>query len=419
MRNSNYLNTTKMMESLSDSFTDDAIFLIQSYFDKLTTRLDNSGVPSTKQKFIVRGLYYFINEYIEDHSHKGNLINFETTLEILNEIGSPTDIIQTISFSKDVQTIFPEANQQSGAQTISKVTPTSRSIPSRVLDHPIICKYCNTSNDPSSNYCESCGRNFFSQQELHQNIRQEMIDHNYFLIFITSCFFLGLLQIVLYSTSQIALFSVLFPDISLRPWGFPFPEELAISMILSFLPAVVITFICGFLIDELYLNKLKSSKQRYNQAIENFQGRFILGIWLTLAGILLITYLIINGYREFILHLFILLAVYSASFWNHFLIAGKPKDVPYFRLLRTKKILDNHIKRKYFMFMPTLLFATIILVTLWLIVANSLVHPDFLFQDLFYVGVLLLFTTFVVANGLFLVYYYNWSNVRKFLEMED
>ena len=61
MRNSNPLNITEIMDSLSDSFTDDAIFLIQSYFDKLNTKLDASGVPSTKQKFIVRGLHYFIN----------------------------------------------------------------------------------------------------------------------------------------------------------------------------------------------------------------------------------------------------------------------------------------------------------------------------------------------------------------------
>ena len=412
MRNSNPLNITEIMDSLSDSFTDDAIFLIQSYFDKLNTKLDASGVPSTKQKFIVRGLHYFINEYIEDHLHKDSLINFETALEILNEIGSPTDIIQAISYSKDSQTIFPEVSQQSGIVTKSK--PDS----SRTRIQTVVCRHCNTSNPPSSNYCESCGRNFVSQQDFPQNIKQELIDHNYSLIFVFSCLSLSLLQIFLYSLSQITLFTVLFPDVSLRPWGIPFPEELAISMILSFLPAAVFTFIFGYLLDEFYLNKMKSSKQKYNLAVENFQGRFILGIWLILVGIVLVTYLVINGYREFTPHLLILLMFYSASFWIHFFIVGKPNNVPYFKLLRTKKILDNHVKEKYFMLFPVLIFVATIIVTLWLIVANSLVHPNIPFQDLFLVGGLLLTSTVIISNGLFFVYYYNWSSVRKFLEME-
>ncbi len=83
MRHNNVINITEILNSLSESFTEDAIFLIHSYFDKLQNKLETSGVPQTKQGFILKGLYYFINEYIEDHVNKNSIISFETTLNIL------------------------------------------------------------------------------------------------------------------------------------------------------------------------------------------------------------------------------------------------------------------------------------------------------------------------------------------------
>jgi hypothetical protein len=90
MKPDNDINIIEIINSLSESFTEDAIFLIHSYFNKLQNKLGTSGVPQTKQSFILKGLYYFINEYIEDHVNKSSIISFETTLNILNEIGSPT-----------------------------------------------------------------------------------------------------------------------------------------------------------------------------------------------------------------------------------------------------------------------------------------------------------------------------------------
>ncbi|NHJ02546.1 MAG: hypothetical protein EAX86_10450 [Candidatus Heimdallarchaeota archaeon] len=56
----------------------------------------------------------------------------------------------------------------------------------------------------------------------------------------------------------------------------------------------------SFLFDEFYLNKLRSSKQKYDKANENLQGRLILGIWLDVTGIVLLTFLIMNGFQEFV-----------------------------------------------------------------------------------------------------------------------
>jgi hypothetical protein len=212
------------------------------------------------------------------------------------------------------------------------------------------------------------------------------------------------------------MFSYLFPDIHIRPWGIPFPESLAISMILSFIPAFIVALIVGFLFDQLYLNELKSTKQKYNQAIENLQGRFLLGLWLTVIGIILFVFLILNGFTEFIPLFFIVLAIYGASNWNHFFLGGKPSNVPYFKLLTTKKLLDNNVKEKYFVFNPISIFMSIILATLWAFLADYLLHPELEIQELVLVGGLVMITLFILVNGIFFMYFYNWSNIKKIIQ---
>jgi hypothetical protein len=58
MKHNKQLNVSEMINSLSENFTEDALFFIHSYFDKLQKKLETSGVPQTKQGFIIRGLYY-------------------------------------------------------------------------------------------------------------------------------------------------------------------------------------------------------------------------------------------------------------------------------------------------------------------------------------------------------------------------
>jgi hypothetical protein len=413
MKPDNDINIIEIINSLSESFTEDAIFLIHSYFNKLQNKLETSGVPQTKQSFILKGLYYFINEYIEDHVNKNSIISFETTLNILNEIGSPTDIIQTLSSTKDslmTSTTKSEPNIVSRSKSFSKLPQKA--------NHLTVCQYCQTSNESSSNYCENCGRNQFYQQNLLQNIKQEIIDHNYFITFLFCWFGFAILQVFFYASFGISMFSYLFPDIHLRLWGIPFSESLAISMILSVIPAFIVTLIVGFLFDQLYFNELKSSKQKYNQAIEKLQGRFILGIWLSVIGIILFVFLILNGFTEFILPLFIVMFMYGASLWKHFFLEGRPNDVPYFKLLSTKKLLDNNVKEKYFVFNPISIFMSIILATLWAFLADYLLHPELEFQELVLVGGLVMIVLFILVNGIFFMHFYNWSHIKRIIQRE-
>ncbi|MHA2123529.1 MAG: hypothetical protein ACW990_20215 [Promethearchaeota archaeon] len=413
MRHNNDISITEILNSLSESFTEDAMFLIHSYFDILQTKLETFRVPQTKQGFILKGLYYFINEYIEDHMNKNSIISFETTLNILNEIGSPLDIIQTLSSTKDSQMTSitkSEPSTASRSQSFSELTQKA--------NHLTVCQYCHTSSESSSNYCENCGKNLFDQQDFLQNIKQEIIDHNYFITFLFCWFGFVILQAFFYVSFGISMFSILFPDIHLKLWSIPFSESLAISMILSSIPAFIVSLIVGFLFDQLYFNKLKSSKQKYNQAIEKLQERFILGIWLNVIGIILFLFLILNGFTEFIFLLMIVLWMYGVSIWNHFFLKGKPNDVPYFKLLSTKKLLDKHVKEKYFVFNPISMFMSIILAALWAFLAEYLLYPELEFQELVLVGGLGMIALFIIVNGIFFMYFYNWSYIKKIIQRE-
>jgi len=414
MKNDKQYNVSEIVNSLSGNFTEDAIPLIHSYFNKLYEKLEHSGVPQTKQNFILKGLYYFVNEYIEDHTNKNSIISFETTLEILNEIGSPTDVIQTLSITKDTQVIDTSKDNQTVREPINKSALESQ----YKEEQQIVCKHCYTSNNRSSSYCENCGRNFSYQLDFPQNLKQEIIDHNYFVVFMVSWFCLAIFQILFYASFGTSVFSLIFPDIHFRSWEIPFPEDLVFSMTFSSLPAFPITIFIGFFLDELLLNKLKSPKQKYNQAIENLQSRFILGIWLTFTGIIIFSFLVVNEFIEFFPLLLVLLMIYGASFLNHFFLGGKPNNVPYFKLLGTKKTLDSHVKEKYFIFNPIVLFLSAILVTLWAILSNIFLHPEIQIQELPLIGGLILVAAILIFNGLFFLYFYNWSNINKFIYRE-
>ena len=111
--------------------------------------------------------------------------------------------------------------------------------------------------------------------------------------------------------------------------------------------------------------------------------------------------------------------IYSTSFWNHFFLTGKPTDVPYFQLLSTRKTLDNHVKERYFMLDPVLIFISVILVALWLIFGDRFLYPAILGQELVLVGGLTLIAIIILANGLFFMYFYNWPYIKKLSATAD
>ena len=153
MNNKTNFKILEIIDSLSESFTDDALFLIQSYFKKLNKKMIESGVPHRKQRFIIDGLQSFLDEYIEDSIGKKR-ISFDDTLDILSEIGSPTEIIQTLSFTKHTGIITTSTEEN---HILNKHITSNSNIDSSEIfqreNNLNFCRYCRTANEKSSNYC--------------------------------------------------------------------------------------------------------------------------------------------------------------------------------------------------------------------------------------------------------------------------
>ncbi len=407
----------KIVDSLEENFTEDALFLIQSYFSKLLNKMIESGVPYSKQHFILNGLYYYLNEYIEDFILQKHIINFSSTLDILNEIGSPTEIIQTLSFTKhsEINGIKNQENNLINEDFISYRSNAS-SAKHQETNNFIYCRYCQTSNEKTSNYCINCGKNLYSQENFSQTFKQDLIDHNYFITFILCWLSFVAVNVLFYDSFDTSTFALLFPEVHLRSWGISFPEDLAISMILSVIPAILTTIIGGYILDQLYFDKLKSPKQKYRQAIENLHDRFYLGVWLVVLAIFIFAFLLLNGFVEFMIPLMISIIIYAGMFWKQYLGGDQLHNLPYFKLLSTKKSLDNYIKDKYFLFSPISIFISAISAIIWTILGDFVLHQEFQIQHLVLVGGLVMIALFVLFNGFFFIYFYDWSYIRGYYE---
>jgi hypothetical protein len=411
MKNNPYLQ--KIIDEIAENFTDDALFLVQSYFKKLVSKMEESGVPEAKQKFILNGLHYYLNEFIEDYTSQKKIISFESTLEILNEIGSPTEIIQTLSFTRlsEMDSNFSDEKvERTSTERIKSPVTFEREVQ---RDGLIRCRYCHTMNEKSSNYCDNCGNNLFSQGSSPQNFKQDLIDHNYFITFILCWITFAAVNIIIYVSFDVSMWSLLFPDVHIRKWGIPFPEDLAISMLFSIIPAIVTAIIGGYLLDELFFVNLKSQKQKYRQALENLHGRFFVGVWFFVFGILIFTFLSLNGFNEFVLPLMPSLFFYGVMFWKQF-FGEKPYNMPYFKILSTKRSLDNHVKDKFFIFNPVSILVSFILAVFWAFLSNSFLHPELEAVQLLLAGGLVMISLFVFFNGYFFIYYYDWSYILRY-----
>ncbi|MFX0125634.1 MAG: hypothetical protein ACFFAE_18570, partial [Candidatus Hodarchaeota archaeon] len=174
------------------------------------------------------------------------------------------------------------------------------------------------------------------------------------------------------------------------------------------------TIIGGYVLDQLYFDKLKSPKQKYRQAIENLHDRFYLGVWLVVLAIFIFVFLILNGFVEFIFPLMISISIYAGMFWKQYFGGDQPHNLPYFKLLSTKKSLDNHVKDKYFLFSPISILISAISAIIWVILGDSVLHQEFQIQQLVLVGGLVMIALFVLLNGLFFMYFYDWSHIKSY-----
>lgn len=335
-------------------------------------------VPTTKQVGILQGLNEFIMEFMED-STQPDKINFQRALVLLQEIGSPTEIILTLDASKARE--LPSIGSTSASESSSR-----------------ICNECYQSNPTDAIYCENCGYNLYAKRRLKATVSQKIVDHPY-------------------SASFLALYGILVVLVSY--WeGFVVTSHhqplniLAISLINALFPSILLALLVG-LVTDFFLKDRKSFTYRYNKVINHFENNFALGLVMVFFSSLILVMAGLSGLYGYILlgiGIF-LVALVSIPFG----LVNKPQDLPYVTLLRAKQRFDHYILDKLRVRNVYPGIVLFILTLLWGMVIYRFFVPKLNFEGELFITFLLLIALGLGYNGYLLMYYYSWPKITKFI----
>ena len=208
------------LESLMNNFTDDAWYLIEAYFAKLDIQLHDSQLSERKQLSILSGLEDYLCEYIDDYKGRTK-ISFKLTLKLLEEIGSPHEIIQTLDISHGTKVL----NTSSPTQSVSvqpQTTYTAR----------IVCRNCHYSLAKGSLFCDNCGYQL-TRKSPSMIVPQIIIDHSYLTSFVISWIAIALFVLSFKLNTGRHFIYTLFPDITITSRSTFFVEFILLTASLS------------------------------------------------------------------------------------------------------------------------------------------------------------------------------------------
>ena len=154
-------------ERILEYFTFDGAELIKNYLQSLKKYVNNVVITKDQQDSVISVITDFIDEYHENY--KPSKISFTYTLILINELGSPMEIIQSFEF-----------------EVKSEIETKD-------------CVHCGWKNSLNSVYCEYCGKlsedmnettktsdSYFKISNYKSDFKQSMIDYPYsrsFIIF--------------------------------------------------------------------------------------------------------------------------------------------------------------------------------------------------------------------------------------------
>jgi hypothetical protein len=163
------MNSTNLkisFQELSEYFTPDAWQLIDSFVLSLQKKMDQFSISSEEQVTIFEWIEEFVQEFIEDYKGRAK-INFDEALGLIREIGSPSEILQSMELP--VEQVMKEEAVMSPPETVVKPAQTipepqqaliapQKTLKADERGYKLPCSACNWPNYPDSVFCENCGR---------------------------------------------------------------------------------------------------------------------------------------------------------------------------------------------------------------------------------------------------------------------
>lgn len=108
-----------------ENIADDAKDLMRSYLSSINEVFAGKSISSSVKSQVLDGIYSYIDEFMEERS--GRKLNFGETINLIDKLGSPTEILQSLNISEvDSLTDVPAVFYPRGP---SKLRQT-------VIDHP-------------------------------------------------------------------------------------------------------------------------------------------------------------------------------------------------------------------------------------------------------------------------------------------
>jgi hypothetical protein len=332
-----------IIDDLEEFFTTDAWSLLETFFSNLRAKMIETGIPTAEQKTVVEGLDYYISEFVENYKNKEK-VNYESTLKLLREIGSPTDIILEVSSEK----------------IRIKTSETEIKVEGKT---PRFCPRCQYPNASDAIFCENCGKKFVTMAQLKDRIIQESIDHIYIASFLVIYPILGGLGFIL-NTSV--------PNLV---------QRLAMSFGMLIVPTLVLTLIVGTVLNS-FTKDMKSFKVKYNQILNHFEETVLGGFVSAFMASIIFGLLALMG---IIWSFPVAIIVLTTSFiWLVVVVvqSKKPQGIPYLTLLTAKRMFDSYVQEKLLKFN---LFGGIVIVT-FIVIWNFSSYNSFFTPPLTFEG---------------------------------
>lgn len=379
---------------LQSHFTRDAWEQFEQYLDNLGGKFKEFSIPQDLARKTIEGILDYVKGYIQELDNRA-LINFAKALELITDLGSPSEVIQDME--------LPPVDKEN-----IMVSPTMQPV-----DTGKHCVECGWKLETNVIYCQNCGKNSSIPERVFSPVKQWIIDRpNTAGILIAALAIVAILSLIgvwiLIGALRNAQDGSIGPSTSIEVDG-GFIFLLAIFVVIS-------GFVLGYFIDSIY-GEYRSFKSRYNKLAESIETNY------TIATLLLVlaffVYAIVIGNTSSLteqyslpLTFFVLLGL-PISYIITLLLndRGKYSEISYMQLLQIKRTISDRGSHKIINFNKYFIPALILASPSW----HYLIYLNL--KDVILLaaipGTAFFFIALTIGNCVFYAREYSWKTLIK------